>query len=285
MDYVLALTLNGLSLGMVLFLVASGLTLTLGTMRLLNLTHGSFFMIAAYVAYQLQRAEVPIVLTWVVAVVAATICGAIVFFLLRPLEGHALRQALLTFGLLFIASDLALVAFGGAPVILAKPEGLQGTWNLGLLEYPSYRLVLIGVGVVAAVGLWIYQYKTRAGMELRAIVDDRDMAKAVGINPARVSAATFMAGAALAGLAGALGGAVLGVYPGTDVEMLLFALVVVIVGGAGSVGGALIGSLLIGLVNSFVIAYVPSLAFFSMFAIMLIVLALRPNGIAGKALA
>jgi branched-chain amino acid transport system permease protein len=285
MGYILALILNGLSLGMVLFLVASGLTLTLGTMRLLNLTHGSFFMVAAYAAFQLQKMGVPIALTWVVAVLAATACGAVVFFLLRLLEGQALRQALLTFGLLFIAADLALVFWGGAPSILGKPEGLGGTWDLGVLEYPSYRLVLILVGIAAAIGLWFFLYRTRAGMELRAVVDNRDMARAVGINPTRVAAGTFIAGAALAGLSGALGGAVLGVYPGIDVEILLFALVIVIVGGAGSVGGALIGSLAIGLVNSFVIAYLPSLAFFSMFAIMLVVLAVRPNGIAGRALA
>jgi branched-chain amino acid transport system permease protein len=285
MSYILALVLNGLSLGMVLFLVASGLTLTLGTMRLLNLTHGSFFMVAAYVAFQLQEAGIPIALTWVVAVAAATACGTVVFFLLRLLEGQALRQALLTFGLLFIAADLALVFWGGAPSILAKPEALGGTWDLGVLEYPSYRIILIVVGIAAAVGLWFFLYRTRAGMELRAVVDNRDMARAVGINPTRVAAGTFIVGAALAGLSGALGGAVLGVYPGIDVEILLFALVVVIVGGAGSVGGALVGSLAIGLVNSFVIAYLPALAFFSMFAIMLVVLAVRPNGIAGRALA
>jgi branched-chain amino acid transport system permease protein len=138
---------------------------------------------------------------------------------------------------------------------------------------------LIFVGIAMAVGIWYFQQRTRAGMKLRAVVDDVEMAQAVGINPRRLALVTFAGGAALAGLSGALGGAVLGTFPGVDLEMLLFALVVVIVGGLGSVAGAFVGSLLIGLINNYVIALVPQLAFFSMFIVMLLVLMLRPNGI------
>jgi branched-chain amino acid transport system permease protein len=285
LQYWSALTLNGISFGMILFLVASGLTLTLGTMRLLNLTHGSFFMLGAYVAYRLGEQGHGLVTAWLGATIVAAVCGAAVYLLLRRTGHDELRQVLLTFGLLFAIADLALVYFGGLPVIVDRPSSLQGTWNLGFVDYPSYRLVLILVGLMVAVALWYFQFRTRAGAMLRAVVDDREMAEGVGINPRVLAAGTFIVGAALAGISGALGGAVVGAYPGVDVEILLFALVIVIVGGAGSVGGALIGSLLIGLINSLTVALIPSLALFSMFIAMLIVLAVRPNGIAGRSLA
>lgn len=282
MDYWISLTLNGVSFGMILFLISSGLTLTLGTMRRLNLTHGSFFMVGAYVAYQLQASGIDIFISWMAAAGAVAILGVAVFYLLTLVGENELRQVLLTFGLLFIIADIALVLFGGAPLILAKPAILEGTTDLGFVRYPSFKILLIFVGIAMAVGIWYFQQRTRAGMKLRAVVDDVEMAQAVGINPRRLALVTFAGGAALAGLSGALGGAVLGTFPGVDLEMLLFALVVVIVGGLGSVAGAFVGSLLIGLINNYVIALVPQLAFFSMFIVMLLVLMLRPNGILSR---
>lgn len=279
MDYWISLTLNGVSFGMILFLVSSGLTLTLGTMRLLNLTHGSFFMVGAYIAYRLQTSDVNIYVSWVAAALAVAALGVVVFYLLSFVGEDDLRQVLLTFGLLFIFADVALLVFGGLPVLLAKPDFLEGTTNLGLLQYPSFRLFLIGVGIIVAIAIWYFQKRTRAGMKLRAVIDDVEMAQGIGINPRALALMTFAGGAALAGMSGAFGGAILGAYPNVDIDMLLFALVVVIVGGLGNVAGAFIGSLLIGLINSYVIALVPQLAFFSMFIVMLLVLMFRPNGI------
>ncbi|MBF4161568.1 branched-chain amino acid ABC transporter permease [Nocardioides acrostichi] len=285
MDYWIALLLNAISFGMVLFLLSAGLTLTLGTMRLLNLTHGSFFLVGAYVTFELERHGVDLALAWGAAVLATALCGAVVFVLLRPTGEDHLRQTLLTFGVLFVIADAALVIVGGDPAILPRPGFLEGTLDLGLLDYPKYRLFLVAVGLGMAGLLFWFQYRTRAGMMLRAVVDDPEMARGVGINPTVLAAVTFVVGAGIAGLSGALGGVLLGAFPGVDLQVLLFALVVVIVGGAGSIGGALAGSVVIGLVNTVTIAFAPGLALFSMFGVMLAILTLRPQGIAGKALA
>lgn len=281
MQWVL-LALNGLSFAMLLFLVASGLTLTLGVMRLVNLAHGAFYLVGVYVAHEVTRTSGTMALGWVAGSLAAAVVGGVTYALLRRSRGDDLREAILTFGLALIVADLVLVRWGGAPISLEVPEYLTFTAQLGPISYPGYRLFLILVGVLFAVAMWVLAYRTSAGAKLRAVIDDPQMAESVGINGERLMIATFFIGAGMAGLAGVLSGAILGAGPGTDLEILLFALVVIVLGGAGSVLGALVGSIVVGLVNTFAAALIPELSLIAIFATMVVVLAVKPTGLAGS---
>jgi branched-chain amino acid transport system permease protein len=192
-----------------------------------------------------------------------------------------LPQALLTFGLLLVVGDLCLWIWGGTPQTLPRPDALARSLRWGALVFPSYRLFLIGVGVAVGLLLWIVQERTRLGARVRAAMDDAEMAGATGIDVSRLSTAVFAVGALLAGLGGVLGAPLLGVYPGADFEVLLLAFVVVIVGGLGSLKGALAGALLVGLLDTFGKSLFPQLAMFTIFAPMAIILAVRPTGLFG----
>jgi branched-chain amino acid transport system permease protein len=274
--------LNGVSFGMLLFLLGAGLSLIYGVLRILNLAHGSYYLLGAYVALSTVQATGSFLLAALAG--AAAVTGLGIFMervLLRRVPRDELPQALLTFGLLLIVGDLCLWIWGGAPQTLPRPDWLTRPVRLGPLVFPSYRLFIIGTGGAIGLALWICQERTRLGAMVRAAIDDAEMARATGIDVSCLSTGVFALGAGLAALGGVLGGPLLGVYPGADFEVLLLAFVVVIVGGLGSLKGALVGALLVGLLDNFGKALFPQLAMFTIFAPMAIILAVRPTGLFG----
>lgn len=282
-DFFLVQTLNGLSFGGLLFLLASGFTLVFGLMRIVNLAHGAFYLVGGYVGLTVILATGSFWLAIVAGAVAIAVLGGFVErVLLRRIRGQELSEVLLTIGVAFVLGDLSLAVWGGDPIRLPVPDFLSGSADLGFVSYPRFRLFVAVLGVAVGVALWFVQNRTRVGAIVRAGVDDREMVAALGINIRRVFTGVFIFGAFLAGLSGVVGGAFLAVMPGADVEILLFALVVVILGGLGSLPGAAVGSILVGLIDSFARALVPELSFFTLFAPMAVVLVLRPHGLLGR---
>lgn len=286
--------LNGLTLAGLYFLVASGFTLIFGLMRNVNLAHGSLYLLGAYIGYEVaDRTGV-----WLLGVAAGFIIVALVGLVLqvlvfRRLEGDDLRQTLVSIGISIVAADLMLAVWSGGTYQIITPEWLDGAVVLPVitaiksdgstvfLKYPFYRLVVLFVAVAIGIGLWLALNKTRIGMMIRAGVDDRAMLSASGVNVHRVFALVFAVGAGLAGFAGVVGGSALSVAPGEDVRYLLTSLVVVIVGGMGSISGAAIGALLIGLAEQIGLVYFPTYGIVLTFVIMVVTLAIRPQGIMG----
>jgi len=276
-------TLNGLSFSMMLFLVAAGFTLIFGLMKIINIAHGSFYLLSAYIGLTVLRATENFLLATIASSIAVVLVGiAMQGLFLRRFYMKELQQVLLTFGFVLIIADLCLWVWGGNPVALPKPSLFRGSIWIGNVVFPSYRLFVILVGVVVAVGLWIFQEKTKFGAIVRAGVDDEEMLRGSGINIQMVFVGVFGLGALLAGIGGMIGGPFVGVFPGADMSMLLLALVVVIIGGVGSLRGAFVGSLFVGLVDNFGKALFPELSLFTLFAPMAIILAIRPTGIFGK---
>ena len=275
--------LNGLSFGMLLFLLAAGLSLIFGLMRILNLAHGSYYLLGAYVALSTVQATDSLVAGTLVGMATVVLLGVVMerVFLRRLPQHEELPQALLTFGFLLVVGDVSLWIWGGTPQSLPKPEMLSTSVRLGPLVFPSYRLFLIGFGAVVGVALWFLQERTRLGAMVRASVDDAEMAQATGINVSALSTVVFGLGAGLAALGGILAGPVLGIYPGADFEVLLLAFVVVIIGGLGSLKGAFVGGVLVGCLDNFGKALFPELAYFTIFAPMAAILAVRPAGLFG----
>ena len=277
--------LNGLTLASLYFLVASGFTLVFGLMRNVNLAHGSLFLLGAYVGWVVGDNTG----SWLLAVAAGSFSAAVVgllmqVFIFRFMEGQDLRQTLVTIGLSIVFADLMLWGFGGEIYTFDPPPLIYGSTVLPLVEkFPTYRLFVLLGAIVIGIGLWTFLAKTRVGMMIRAGVDDRAMLAASGVNVQLVFAATFAIGAGLAGLAGVVGGTALSISPGEDTRYLLASLVVVIVGGMGSVVGASVGALLIGLAEQFGLAYAPTYSVVFTFVIMVVALAFRPRGIMGKA--
>jgi len=275
--------LNGISFGMLLFLLAAGLSLIYGLMRILNLAHGSYYLLGGYVGLTVVGVTGSFVLAALVGSVTVAFLGIVMErFFLRRFPKQELPQVLLTFGFLFIFADVALWIWGGNPQTLPKPGIFSSSIWLGSIVFPSYRLFVIATGLVIGIGLWWFQERTRVGAMIRAAVDDEEMARGVGINVSLLSTAVFGLGAFLAALGGILGGPFVGVYPGADFEVLILAFVVTIVGGLGSLKGAFIGGLLIGLLDNFGKALFPQLALFTLFAPMAIILAIRPTGLFGR---
>jgi branched-chain amino acid transport system permease protein len=281
-SFVLIQVLNGISFGMLLFLLAAGLSLIYGVMRILNLAHGSFYLLGAYVALSVVQWTGSLAIAALVGTAVVTLVGIVMErVLLRRLPREELPQALLTFGILLIVGDLALWIWGGTPQTLPRPESLSRSVRLGTLLFPTYRLFVVAVGAAVGLGLWFFQERTTLGAMLRAAIDDAEIARSTGINVSRLSTAIFALGAALAALGGIVGGPLLGVYPGADFEILLLAFVVVIIGGLGSLKGAFVGALAVGLLDNFGKTLFPQLALFTIFAPMAIILAIRPTGLFG----
>ena len=276
--------LNGITFGALLFLVSSGFTLIFGLMRVVNLAQGSLYLLGGYIGLSVVRATGSYWLALLGGAVAIAVLGlAIERGLLRRVRGKTMSEILLTVGLSFIAADLALAIWGGDPITLSLPAGIDSKTTLLGVTYPVFRLVVLGLGIIVAVGLWALLEHTRIGAIVRAGVDDREMVAALGINVKAVFTGVFALGALLAGLAGVVGGAYLSLYPGADTEILTYSLVVVVIGGLGSLRGAILGSLLVGLVYDFGQSLVPDLAYFVVFAPMALVLILRPQGLFGRA--
>ncbi|HVL56666.1 MAG TPA: branched-chain amino acid ABC transporter permease [Burkholderiaceae bacterium] len=276
--------LNGLTLAALLFIVASGFTLIFGLLRIVNLAHGALYLFGGYVGYTVGG----LTGSFLAGVLASMACVALMGVvldqgLLRFVRGFELRQVLLTLGVAFVLNDLALVIWGGDTFTVATPEFLVGAVQIGHLMYPKYRLFVLALGIVVFIGLWLLLNRTRLGALIRAGVDDPEMVEAMGINIRRVFLATFMLGAALAGLGGTVGGAFLTLYPTADAEILVFSLAVVIIGGRGSLLGAAVGALLVGMLNVVGQVAFPELAYFVIFGPMAIILAFRPLGLFGRA--
>lgn len=284
MSFWLVQVLNGLSFGMLLFLLAAGLSLIFGLMRIINLAHGSFYLLGAYCALSIAQYTGSF---WLALLVAPIVIGvgsiALQRLLLERVRDNELGQVLMTFGFLLVISDAALWIWGGAPQILDKPAILEGSVSIAGVTFPLYRLFLSAVGVAAALVLWLFVERTRLGALVRAGVDDHEMVQGIGINLPLLAGLVFGLGALLAGLGGVLAGPILGISPGADFNVVMLAFAVVVIGGLGSLSGAFWGSLFVGLVDTFGKALIPELAMFTIFVPMAIVLAIRPTGIFGRA--
>jgi branched-chain amino acid transport system permease protein len=276
--------LNGLSLAMVLFILAAGLTLAFGLMHVVNMAHGSFYLLGGYIGFSIVKYTGNYILAAIGAFIVIALLGAgMQRFALAKLHNDDLRQALLTLGALFVFADIAFWIWGGDPVVVPEPAFAQGAVSFAGLTYPAYRLFLIACGLVVAAGLWLFIEKTTLGAVVRAGMDDEEMVRGIGINIPLVFTGMFAFGAGLAALGGVLGAPLLGLFPGADFEIVLLAFVVVTVGGLGSIAGAFWGALLVGLLDNFGNAWLPQLSLFTIFVPMLVVLAVRPKGLMGRA--
>jgi branched-chain amino acid transport system permease protein len=276
--------LNGLTLAALYFLVASGFTLVFGLMRNVNLAHGSLYLAGAYIGFTILE----LTGSWILGVAAGFLSMAIMgllfqVFIFRHIEGQDLRQTMVSIGISIIFADLMLAIWGGTTYQFNIPDALYGVVRLPVIQgYTIYRLFILAVAVVIGLALWFFLARTQVGMKIRAGVDDKDMLAATGVNVHRVFAIVFAIGAGLAGLAGVVGGSALSIAPGEDVRYLLASLVVVIVGGMGSVGGAVLGALLIGMAEQFGLAYTPTFGQVYTFIIMVATLAFWPQGFFGR---
>jgi branched-chain amino acid transport system permease protein len=287
MSFYLVLTVNSITFGGLLFLLSAGFSLIFGLMRIPNLTHGSLFMLGAYVGATMVIGLIGYKMNFWVAALLATVAVAFVGalterLLLRRLPGNEMAQVLVTLGLSFMAADFCLMVWGGDPLSVPTPQGLGGFARLGVMVFPLYRLAIIAIAAAIALALWLLLDRTRLGAMIRAGVDDPDMARVVGIRVSQLFTIVFALGAGLAGFAGIVGGPILSVYPGLDQDMLPLALVVVILGGSGSLLGSFVGSIIVGFIYNFGQALLPELAYFVLFLPMLLVLLLRPQGLFGR---
>ena len=279
----LVLAINSITLGGLLFLLSAGFSLIFGLMKIPNLTHGSFFMLGAYLATSLIARGLDF---WTAALLGgllvAAFGGVVERLILRRLAGAELAQVLVTLGLSFMIADVCLMVWTGDPIRIDTPSGLRGATSVLGVGFPTYRLAVSLIAVVFAGGLWALLDRTRLGAMIRAGVDDAPMARVVGIRVSRLFTIVFCLGAWLAGFAGVIGGPILSVYPGLDQEMLPLALVVVILGGSGSLLGSFVGSFVVGFLYNFGQAMFPELAYVVLFLPMLIVLVVRPQGLFGR---
>jgi branched-chain amino acid transport system permease protein len=276
-------TFNGISYGALLFLVGSGLSLIFGVMRIVNLSHGAYFLLGGYIALSVIWATG----SWVLAIPVAALTVAVLGLLmerifLRPLGFDPLRQVLLTVGFAFLFQQAALDIWGGNNMDINPPEALTRSIVVGGIYLPLYRVFMIGMALLIGIALWLVLEKTRMGAAVRATVDDAEMARGVGIDTSRISMFIFALGAFLAALGGVIGGAFLGIYPGLDFEILPLAFAVVIIGGMGSLTGAAIGALLVGLADNFGKALFPEISYFTLYAPMVLILAVKPTGLFGR---
>lgn len=281
----IAQTLNGLTLAGIIFLVSSGFTLVFGVMRVTNLSHGAIYLVGGYIGYSVISATHNFFYGLAAGALAMAAFGYLLERTLISWLGRSeMAELLATLGLIYVLDDLALAIWGGSPVTINLPGFLGKSSTLaGGIVYPNGRFFILIVAAAVAAGLYYLLRRTRIGAIVRAGVDDRDMVSALGINVRRVFAFVFTLGALLAGFAGVLGGTVLGLYTGGDSDILLFALAVVIVGGLGSYEGAIVGSLVIGLIDNYGTAYFPSLAYSVLFIPVIAILLIRPNGLFGRA--
>ncbi|WP_425261504.1 branched-chain amino acid ABC transporter permease [Rubrivivax sp. RP6-9] len=277
--------LNGLTLASLYFIVASGFTLVFGLMRNVNLAHGSLYLLGGYVGYVVAAHTGWWVLALAAGFAAAAVAGLLMqWLILRHMQGQDLRQTMVTIGLSIVVADILLWIFTGQVYQMEAPEWLQGPIRgLPLINaYGAFRLSLLGFGIAIGLFLWWLLARTRIGMMIRAGVDDRGMLAASGVNVNLVFALTFALGAGLAGFGGVIGAVELSMVPGEDTRLLLASLIVVIVGGMGSVPGAAIGAAILGLAETYGLAYAPTYSVVFTFVILILVLAFRPRGIMGK---
>lgn len=275
--------INGIAFGSLLFILASGFTLALGVIRVVNIAHGAFYMLGVYVALEVSRATG----SFLVAIAAAGLALAVLSLavheaLLKNFSMQPLRQVLSTMGLTLIVAEAIRHIWGGYPKLMETPSFLEGTLRVGSVSLPAYRGFVIAFGLVLAVALWLLLSRTGVGAVVRACIDDEEVAAATGVNVRRVFAVMFAFAGLLAGVGGAIGAPFIGSYQGVQFDMLTLTLVPVVIGGLGSVLGAFIGSMLIGIINSVGTAMFPSLSYFLLFGPMILILAVRPAGLLGR---
>jgi branched-chain amino acid transport system permease protein len=280
--------LNGVSMGLSLFIIAAGLTLILGVLRVLNFAHGAFYMIGGYVTYSIVQhiGHTPGGF-WFAVVGAGVVLAAMAFFIERTMLRHLytrdhVYQLLFTYALVLILGDVAKIGWGTDVLSVSFPEGFDGATNLGFTYYPTYRLLLSAIGIAVALGLWFIVNKTRAGRFIRAATQDREMLESLGINVSRIYMLVFVAGSALAGIGGALASPAVALVPGMDSEIIVECFIIVIIGGLGSLGGALLGALILGLLTSFGIMLVPEFEIVLIYLLMVAILMVRPWGLLGR---
>ena len=283
MSFWLIQSLNSLALGGVLFTLAAGFSLIFGLMRIANLSHGAYFMFGAYIGLAMLDRGYNFGGAVLAAGLAVGLLGGIVErFVLRRLAGNSLSQVLATLGVAFVIADGSLWLWGGDPRPVNAPALLSGGVQLLGLTFPLYRLAVLVFSIVIGLSLWLLLDKTKLGVMIRASVDDRQMAQGIGVPASKLFTIVFCLGAALAGIGGVIAAPILSVYPGLDADMLPLALVVVILGGLGSLAGAFVGSFLIGFIYSFGQVLFPDLAYIILFLPMVVILAVRPRGLFGR---
>jgi branched-chain amino acid transport system permease protein len=283
MEFWVNQTFNGLSYAALLFLLGGGFTLIFGVMKIVNIAHGSFYLVGGYIGYTVASLTGNFYLALLLACIVITLMGMVMERLfLHNLGGQDLRQMLITMGIALFLQDLCLLIWGGNPLNLSIPSYLAGSLRVGKYYLPALRIFMIISAALLFVLLYWFQEKTKVGAMVRASVDSMEMSEVLGINVPRVMLGVFGLGALLAGFGGVVGSAFMGIYPGLDFELLPLAFVVVIIGGMGSLQGALVGSIIVGLVDNFGKALFPELSYFTLFAPMAIILALRPTGLFGK---
>ena len=283
MSFWLIQSLNSLALGGVLFTLAAGFSLIFGLMRIANLSHGAYFMFGAYIGLALLDRGYNFGVAVLGAGLGVGLLGGIVErVVLRRLAGNSLSQVLATLGVAFVIADSCLWLWGGDPRPVSAPAMFSGGAQLFGLTFPFYRLAVVGFSVVIGIVLWLLLDKTHLGVMIRASVDDRQMAQGIGVPASRLFTLVFCLGAALAGMGGVIASPILSVYPGLDADMLPLALVVVILGGLGSLPGAFVGSFAIGFIYSFGQVLFPDLAYIILFLPMVVILAVRPRGLFGR---
>jgi branched-chain amino acid transport system permease protein len=284
MKLFLLATLNGITVAALYFLVAIGFTLIFGLMRVINLAHGTLYLLGAYVGYDVAASTG----NWFLGLAAGGFSVALVGLIIQAtlldrIQGQEMRQSLVAIGISIVVADLLLARYGGLVYQFDPPDFLYGIVALPIvMGYPIFRLAVVGFAIVVGLVIWLLVHRTRFGIIVRAGVDDRPMLSALGINVPLVAVLVFALGAGLAGIAGVVGGSVLSISPGEDARYLLSSLVVVIVGGMGSLPGTAIGALMIGLAEQLGLAYFPTYSVILSFLIMVLVLALRPQGLMGR---
>jgi branched-chain amino acid transport system permease protein len=289
-SFLVAQSLSGLTVAMFLFLIASGLSLIFGVLRVLNFAHGSFYMLGAYVAFQIVSwsGSGGSRFWWAVlgAALVIAVGGGLIerLFLRRLYDKDELYQLLFTYGIVLIASDGAKRAWGTQQLSLPRPPGLTGSFRVFGTLVPHYNLFILGLGPAVALGLWLLLNQTRIGRFIRAAVLDREMLGALGVNVSWLYTGVFMLGSFLGGLGGALVTPVRAIAPGMDIEIIVEAFIVVVIGGLGSLWGTLLGAVIYGQVLAFGILIFPAFSIFSVFALMAVVLILRPWGLLGQPL-
>lgn len=285
MENLIVQVINGISYGLLLFIITCGLSLIFGIMGVLNLAHGSLYMVAAYLAFSITHSLTASF--WLAVLVAPVIVALISILLelalLRPTYhlGH-LSQVLLTLGVAYVFHDLATWLWGTNVLSITVPPLLQGSVEILGQSFPVYRLAIILFGLIMALILWLLLDKTRWGAIIRAGLSDQEMITGLGINIKLVFTVIFFIGALMAGLGGVIAAPVLGIYPGMDFEILILALVVLVIGGLGSISGSLLAGLMVGVVETLGKVFFPQLAMFTIFVLMALILVFRPQGLLGK---
>ena len=283
LSQVLLQLLNSISYGLLLFLLAAGLSLIFGLMGVINLAHGSYYMLGAYIGITLMRSTDSLILALIVAAAIVGLIGTLIELLfIRKVYNRVLDQVLLTFGCAYIFMDVTRWLWGGAPLSFPKPQFLEGSISILGQAFPIYRFVIILWGLILALVLYLCLEKTSIGVIIKAGVDDKEMVTGMGINIKLYFTGIFTFGAFLAAMGGVLGGPIVGAYIGLDFDILILALAVVVVGGLGTLKGAFLGSMLIGFIENFGNTFFPSFAIMTIYIVMALILIIKPTGLFGK---